>query len=87
MADAKKVVAPPPTGLLAQASELWSAYNGAFAWCAAITISCALGGVMGGIRNSGNSLVRCLEGRMWPRHAARRLADAICCRIWCRQHQ
>ena len=72
MADAKKE-APPPTGLLAQASELWSAYNGAFAWCAAITISCALGGVMGGIR-SGNSLVRGLEGRIglgMPRGASR----------------
>jgi hypothetical protein len=57
MADVEKQAAPP-TGLVAQAQELWNAYNGAFAWCAAITISCALGGVMGGIRNSGSSMVR-----------------------------
>lgn len=53
MADAEKGNAEaPPQGLVQQITTFWNAYNGVFAWCAAITISCALGGVMGGIRNA-----------------------------------
>ena len=52
MEDSKALAPEPKKGLMGQVSDFWLAYNGYFAWCAAITISCALGGVMGGIRST-----------------------------------
>ena len=65
---------PPPPGLMQQLSEAWATYNGAFAWIAAITISCALGGVMGGIGNGSDFTVRARA--QLPLRAAAASADA-----------
>ena len=59
-----------------QASQAWAAYNGAFAWIAAITISCALGGVMGGIGNGADFTV-CPSCSAWPRQT--RDFSRVCC--------